>query len=311
MPDREKFLERLAELRPELHRYCARLTGSVFDGEDVVQNTFVRACRAFDEAEEVRELRPWLFRIAHNRALDFLRARERRMTAPLESAADLADESLPDPAEALARKEATATAISRFILLPPVPRSVVILKDVLDHSLADIAALLELSLAAVKSALHRGRVQLRELNAAVAPPLDPPPRASAEIRRYVSLFNARDWAPLRALLAEDVRLDVVSRIVLAGKADVGQYFGRYDAYHDWHFAVAFLEGREVIAVFSDLDEQKPSHRIEPSYLIAMDWRDGRIQQIKDFRYARYLDTAGLVIAGTTATENRPANIPKT
>src|SRR5271165_2946212 len=164
---REEFLSHLPELRPELHRYCARLTGSVFDGEDVVQNTLVRACRDADEIDNVRHLRAWLFRIAHNRALDHLRVKARRMTEPLEAAAHILDEASPNPAEALAQQEATTTAIARFLLLPIGPRSVVILKDVLGHSLADISALLGLSLAAVKSALNRGRTQLHELNTAL------------------------------------------------------------------------------------------------------------------------------------------------
>ena len=62
-------------LRPELHRYCARLMGSVIDGEDVVQDTFARALVAVDELQEAAPLRAWLFRIAHNRARDLLRSR--------------------------------------------------------------------------------------------------------------------------------------------------------------------------------------------------------------------------------------------
>jgi RNA polymerase sigma factor (sigma-70 family) len=66
------------DLRPELHRYCARLMGSVIDGEDVVQDTLVRAFVALQDLEETPPLRPWLFRIAHNRALDLLRSRAGR-----------------------------------------------------------------------------------------------------------------------------------------------------------------------------------------------------------------------------------------
>lgn len=279
---RPEFLARLAEMRPELHRYCARLTGSVFDGEDVVQSTLVRAVEEADELDHVRHFRAWLFRIAHNRAIDHLRAKTRRRTEPLEVAALLPDESLPSPAEALARQEATATAIERFLLLPIGPRSVVILKDVLGHSLSDISSLLGLSLAAVKSALHRGRAQLQKLNAALGNSSKLMRPVSPEISRYVALFNARDWDPLRALLAEDVRLDQTTYPIVRGRSMVGNFFTRYDAVKDWHLAVAWVEGREVAVVFSDAKDERPG------YFMEIGWNNGEILSIRDFRYARYV-----------------------
>ena len=70
---RTSFLALVAHIRPDLHRYCARMTGSIADGEDIVQDTLARAYYALSEMEQVPELRPWLFRIAHNRALDHRR----------------------------------------------------------------------------------------------------------------------------------------------------------------------------------------------------------------------------------------------
>jgi RNA polymerase sigma factor (sigma-70 family) len=126
-----ELLAEAGELRPELHRYCARLMGSVIDGEDVVQDTLARALVALQDMEEMPPLRPWLFRIAHNRAFDLLRGRAVRMTEPIEAAADVADQANPDPVEMLMRQEAVKTAVSRFAELPILQRSVVILKDVL------------------------------------------------------------------------------------------------------------------------------------------------------------------------------------
>jgi len=104
--DRQAELLALAgELRPDLHRYCARLMGSVIDGEDVVQDTLIRAFVALQDLEEARPLRPWLFRIAHNRGFDLLRSREVRMAEPIDAAADVADSAQPDPLEMLMRKE--------------------------------------------------------------------------------------------------------------------------------------------------------------------------------------------------------------
>jgi RNA polymerase sigma-70 factor (ECF subfamily) len=162
--DRRKELLALAsELRPDLHRYCARLMGSVIDGEDVVQDTLIRAFVALKDLEEAPPLRPWLFRIAHNRALDLLRSQEVRVAEPIDAAADVADSAQPDPLEVVMRKEAVKTAVSRFVELPSLQRSVVILKDVLDESLIEIAALLDLTVDAVKGHLARGRRILERL----------------------------------------------------------------------------------------------------------------------------------------------------
>ena len=198
------------ELRPELHRYCARLMGSVIDGEDVVQDALARAFVALQEFEEkgfaqMPPLRPWLFRIAHNRALDLLRGRAVRMAEPIEAALDVADPANPDALEMLMRQEAVKTAVSRFAELSTVQRSVVILKDVLDESLSEIAAFLDLTVDAVKGHLARGRARLREINAQADPRQEARP-ASATVARYVALFNRQDWDGLRALLADDVRL---------------------------------------------------------------------------------------------------------
>jgi len=279
---REEFLARLAEMRPELHRYCARLTGSVFDGEDVVQSTLVRAVEEADKLDEVRHFRAWLFRIAHNRAIDHLRAKNRRRAEPLDAAAHLPDDSSPSPADVLARREATATAIERFLLLSVGPRSVVILKDVLGHSLSDISALLDLSLAAVKSALHRGRAQLRNLNTALGNSDQAAKAFSPEMSRYIALFNARDWDPLRALLAEDVRLDQTTHPISQGKSVVGNFFTRYAATDNWHLAAAWVEGREVAAVFAAAKDERPG------YFMEIRWSNGEILAIRDFRYARYV-----------------------
>src|SRR3954464_8706520 len=77
---REQFLALVDDVRPELHRYCARLTGSVIEGEDIVQEALAQALYAMSLSPEVPPLRPWLFRIAHNAAIDFLRGHGRKLT---------------------------------------------------------------------------------------------------------------------------------------------------------------------------------------------------------------------------------------
>ena len=279
--DQAEFLALVGDLRPELHRYCARLTGSVIDGEDVVQDTLAQAFVALNSLEAAPALRAWLFRIAHNRALDLLRSRTVRAAEPLEAAAETADSKAPDPLEMLMHQEAVKTAISRFVELPTVQRSVIILKDVLDHSLEDIAALLDITVNAVKGQLARGRSRLKEINAQ-APPLPVSRSPSPEVARYVALFNQRDWEGLRALLADDVKLNQSTHPVRVGAGDVGMFFTIYARSETVHLIPAWLEGREVIAVFENGPAPKPSH------FMWLEWRDGRITFIRDYRYARYV-----------------------
>ena len=274
---RERFLALVTDIRPDLHRYCARMTGSTSDGEDIVQETLARAYYALSEMHSMPPLRSWLFQIAHTRSIDHLRRYDRRMGRSLDDAPDVATND-DDAESALARQEAVQSAISRFLGLPAEQRSCVILKDVLGHTNEEIGALLERSLPAVKAALHRGRVSLRALTVA-APALA---AASPEIQRYATLFNARDWDGVRAMLAEDVRLDLVSRSQRAGSRAVGRYLTNYDALHDWHFVPALLEGREILAGFRDPSDAHPSYYVELAF------ENGRVTAIKDFRYVSYI-----------------------
>jgi RNA polymerase sigma factor (sigma-70 family) len=287
---RAELLALTGEARGELHRYCARLMGSVIDGEDVVQDTLARALAALGEIEETPQLRPWLFKIAHNRALDLLRSRTVRKAEPIETASEIADESHPDPMEVLMRQEAVETAVSRFAELPLLQRSVVILKDVLDESLKDIADLLDLTVDAVKAHLARGRARLRDVNAQAAT-LSAVRPVSAATARYVTLFNAQNWDGLRALLADDVRLHQSTYPVRTGAADVGLFFTIYAKFEGVRLAPAWVEGREVIAVFEEGSGAKPN------YFMWLEWRNGHISFIRDYRYARYVvDGAELVLA---------------
>jgi hypothetical protein len=203
------------------------------------------------------------------------------MAEPIDAAAKVADSAQPDPLEILMRKEAVKTAVSRFVELPTLQRSVVILKDVLDESLIEIAALLDLRVDAVKAHLARGRAHLREINAHTRPLPDARP-ASAVVSRYVALFNQRDWNGLRALLADDVKLHQSLHQVRAGRADVGLFFTLYAKIDGVSLAPAWLEDREVIAVFEDRADPKPS------YIMWLEWRDGQISFIHDYRYVRYV-----------------------
>jgi RNA polymerase sigma factor (sigma-70 family) len=285
-----QFLALAGELRPELHRYCARLMGSVIEGEDVVQDTFARALVALDELQETTPLRAWLFKTAHNRAIDLLRGRAIRATESIEAAREVVDVESADPEEILMRREVVETAVSRFVELPIVQRSVVILKDVLDQSLEEIAALLDLTVNAVKAHLARGRARLEAINAQRPAPSAPRPTSPA-VARYVALFNQRDFDGLRAMLADDVRLIQSAYPQRTGAADVGMFFGIYSRSAPVRVAPAWLEGREVIAVYED------PQAVKPSYLMWLEWTADRISFIRDYRHVRYIiDDADLALS---------------
>ena len=254
----------------------ARLMGSVIDGEDVVQDAFLRVL-VTPPGDDV-SLRAWLFRVAHNRAMDLLRARALRHGGPLDVGSDLADETAPDALDRLMRQEAISLAIDRFTVLPATQRSAVILKDVLGESLTEIAALLEVAIDAGKGLLARGRARLNALPE-VTPKLAPRP-ASPETARFVTLFNDRDWEALRGLLAADAKLQQSAYPLREGPT-VREFFGIYATYNDVHLEAASLEGREVIAAFD-------GKNTSPSHIMWLEWRNGEIIFIHDYRYVAYV-----------------------
>src|SRR3981189_762321 len=157
------FLETITHLRPSLHRYCSRMVGSILDGEDVVQDALFQAYRKLDTFDDNRALTPWLFRIAHNRCIDFLRRREVRQEA--EAVSMQPDSVTPvDPLCPVLNQ-----AVEHLVLaLPPKERACVLLKDVFDYSLEEIAELVDSTVGGVKAALNRGRSKLASLPGAVA-----------------------------------------------------------------------------------------------------------------------------------------------
>ena len=155
-PSTASEIERLlVAMRPRLHRYCARMVGSVIDGEDVLQDALTKAMEAHSIAGAVANPEGWLFRIAHNTALDFLRRRKRQEA--LRGAAEV--DMMVDPLDAVESRQIAATSLRTFMRLPVAQRSSVILMDVLGCSLQEICEVMECSLPAAKAALHRGRAQ--------------------------------------------------------------------------------------------------------------------------------------------------------
>src|SRR2546421_10673820 len=181
----------LAQLRPKLHRYCARMTGSVIDGEDLVQEALLKAIEALGETGALANPEAWVFRIAHNAALDFLRRRARQQAIR----SDEDPEMIVDAATSVHTRLATAASMRTFMRLPVAQRSSIILMDVLGYSLEEIGTVTGVSIAAIKASLHRGRARLREVahepDDLPLPVLDEPQRAL--LAAYVDRFNARDF----------------------------------------------------------------------------------------------------------------------
>ena len=269
---REQFLAMIGDLRPELHRYCARLTGSVIEGEDIVQDTLAKAFYALSLSPEVPPLRPWLFRIAHNAALDFLKSHGRRFTDVHEDIEEVAGfDERPDPAVVRA-------ALACFVPLPLSQRSAVILKDVLGHSLEETAETMGTTVMAVKAALVRGRANLLETQPEDARVED---AQRAQLARYASLFNARDWDGLRAMIGDECRLDLVSKSQRRGK-QVGMYYTNY-AKEDVKLRLGHVDGALAFGAYV-------AGATSPSYFILLELDGDHVALIRDFRYVPYIAT---------------------
>jgi len=280
--ERASFARLLADLRPRLHRYCARMTGSVIDGEDAVQEALTHAFEAFEGLAGLDNPEGWVFRIAHNAALDFLRRRARQRSV-------LSDEEVPtmaDPSSPIDERIAVAANLRTFMRLPAAQRSCVILMDVLGYTLKDIEGITGSSLPAIKASLHRGRANLREL--AVEPDHAPTPaigpREHVLLAAYVDRFNARDFDAVRDMLAEDVRIEVVSRTTLKGKAEVaGTYLLNYASASDWRFVPSLVEGWPAMLA---CDPANPN--AAPRYFVLLEWAGDSVVSARDFRHASYV-----------------------
>jgi RNA polymerase sigma-70 factor (ECF subfamily) len=275
------FEQLLHQLRPKLHRYCARMTGSVIDGEDVVQEALLKAVEALPRTGRLDNPEGWVFRIAHNAAQDFLRRRTRRRA--LQSNEDVETMAVND--NDVSDRQAAAASLRTFMRLPASQRSSVILRDVLGYSIEEIVEILGGTIPAIKGTLQRGRLQLRAL---AEEPDEAPLPALAEADRlrlasYIDRFNLRDFDAIRDMLADDVRLELVNRLRLKGREPVGLYYHRYaEAPINWRCLPGLVDGEPAILM---LDPNDADGR--PAFFILLDWADGKVAGIRDFMFARY------------------------
>ena len=274
------FLETITNLRPSLHRYCARMTGSVMDGEDVVQEALFEAYRKLDKFDDSRPLKPWLFRIAHNRCIDFLR--KRRVQVEAESAATIPDRVEPKEPAALGLGEAVEHLVAS---LPPKERACVLLKDVFDYSLEEIAELVDSTVGGVKAALNRGRTRLAASPAPAKSSRSANPELTRVMQLYVDRFNRRDWDGVRELISADARLTVAD--AFAGKLVDAPYFSNYEKWSmPWKLAVGEMDGEPVVVVL-----QRGADTWTPYSMVRLSVTGQRIDRIVDYTHCPWVISA--------------------
>lgn len=274
------FLETVVEIRPRLHRYCARMTGSVLDGEDVVQEALFEAYRKLDQFDDSRPLSPWLFGIAHHRCIDYLRKRETRQE--YEAAAATPNSYLP----ALPAALGVDRAVERLVIhLPPMERACVLLKDVLDYTLIEIADLVGSTEGGVKAALNRGRGKLASLTETTKTKRPTNPELKRLLHLYVERFNRRDWNGLRELTKVDAQLLFPNGYM--GPLEDSPYFSKCEsAPIPWQMKVGQIDGWPVI-----LRMQQHSQGWKLHSVIRIDMKDGRVASIADYYYSPWVISA--------------------
>jgi RNA polymerase sigma-70 factor (ECF subfamily) len=271
------FLETVSQIRPRLHRYCARMTGSVLDGEDIVQDALFEAYRKLDQFDDTRPLSPWLFRIAHNRCIDFLRHRR----AGREAVASLVASEVTMPTEPAIL--GIGKAVEHLVLtLPPKERACVLLKDVFDYTLEEIAELVESTVGGVKAALKRGRSKLAASPGHVKLPREADPDLARVLNLYVERFNNRDWNSLRELISADARLIVTD--AFAGKLADAPYFRNYERWSmPWRMAAGEVDGESVVIIL-----QRGADTWTPYSMVRLDVTENRIDSIVDYAHCPWV-----------------------
>ncbi|MGI8411752.1 MAG: sigma-70 family RNA polymerase sigma factor [Solirubrobacteraceae bacterium] len=292
-------VEELEEHRRALTAYCYRMLGSPFEAQDAVQDTLLRAWRSRERFEGRAALRSWLYRIATNVCLDMLKGRQRRARpmdlGPARSPDGPIGDTLPevtwlepvpdglvlsegDPADvAVARETVRLALVAALQRLPPRQRAALILCEVLRWKAAEVAELLDTSVASVNSALQRARATLADSNVSACDPtptLDPPEREL--LARYLAAFESYDMDALTLLIREDAtqsmppyelwlsrRADILrwwvgqgagcrgSRLI-ATSANGSPAFGQYkpsatgEGYEPWALQVLEIERGQIV-----------------------------------------------------------------
>ena len=277
------YLDIVKPLRPDLHRYCRRITGNVWDAEDLVQDTLLRGFGSIGRRDEQRvgcsqpgdigNPRAYLFRIATNLWVDSMRRAELNKRQSDSAAVR------PLAPDVDATREAASMLIERT---SSQARAAVVLKDIFDFTLEEIADMLTTSVGAIKSALHRGRADLES----------PLPQRGRNLRRasrdlvdrFVEAFNARDIARVTALLLEQVSVEVQGVGGERGRdanwvrfSMLGYRGDRTDIH--WVVECRMFEGEPLLLHFRKVESRQVLEEVW-----RMDEEDGKIARVRDYCY---------------------------
>jgi RNA polymerase sigma-70 factor, ECF subfamily len=301
-PDLERTFE---QYRTQLTAHCYRMLGSSFDAQDAVQETMVRAWRAFDSFEGRSSLRSWLYRIATNVCLDMLQSRQRR-ALPMDMVSSSSGDSdagprlpenrwmqpipdglaLPtteDPADLAASRETIRVAfVAALQHLPPRQRAVLILREVLRWRAAEVAELLDTSVPSVNSALQRARATLAATDLTDTDPLRPEDDGQRELlTRYVDAFERFDIEALVSLLHEDATMSMPPyELWLHGAAELRKWLqGAGAGCRGSRFAPVEANGAPAFAQWRPSEE---TGDLEPWAIHVLRVSDGRITGIDFF-----------------------------
>jgi RNA polymerase sigma-70 factor (ECF subfamily) len=259
------------------------MCGSVLDGEDVVQEALAEAFFTLPTLRDSTRFEPWIFRIAYHKSIDFVRRNKRRQhdTELDENSHALSDADGEDLSDAPI-DEALAMLVGE---LPAKERAAVILKDVLDYPLTEVADIADTTVGGAKAALHRGRSKLRERGAAGAPAVV---EFDSDQRRlfdaYAECFNRRDWEGLKYLVRADARLEIVgeNQGVMSGLG--ATYSGNYTRLpHEWRLSAELVDGMPVL-----MHWRRTAARWEPFSAIRLWWESGQVVRIRDYVHVGYL-----------------------
>ena len=305
--------------RGELVAYCYRMLGSFQEAEDLTQETMLRAWKARDRYDQARaSVRTWLYRIAANACLSALQGRARRPlpsglgapsddpAAPLTPAFDIPWlQPFPDARFDIgARADMRLALVAAMQVLPPRQRAVLVLREVLEFSAAEVAAQLGTTVAAVNSALQRARAALADVGdmGEIAEPDDP--EARAVIERYVRAFEAADIPAIVRLLADQAVLEMPPvPLWYRGRDGYARFMGRVFEMRGtgWRVRRLTANGQPAFAAYAP--EPGGGHRLHTLQVFTV--TDGRVARNVVFADPAVFEAFGLP-ERVSSDELRPA-----
>jgi len=313
-PDAGARLEaELESHRRALTGFCYRMLGSGSEAEDAVQETIVRAWRAADRLQAREALKSWLYRIASNVCFDMLQGAQRRAVpmdlAPPSDADAALGHGLPehawvqpiadsqvlapgaDPADVADARETLRLAfVAALHHLPPRQRAVLILREVLRWQAAEVAELLDTSVASVNSALQRARATLASLDLDTSGPAAVEPEQEELLTRYVDAFERYDITSLVSLLQEDATFSMPPFPLWLSRADeIGRFMlGQGIHCKGSRLLVTAANGGPAVAIYHPAPDG-----FEPWAIVLVEMSDGRIAGLHHFLYPHLFAEFGL------------------